>query len=95
MREKLISQVAGRDSREWLGLNYYLTEKQSSEKEETVYGIKVTKQSEEGNEEDVVDNISYNKEEVLELLNLLSSNEVTPVCMAEILDDLMTERMYS
>ncbi|MDO5294019.1 MAG: DUF6514 family protein [bacterium] len=97
MREqKLITtKVAGNDDNKKLMLEYYLTEKKSEETEEVIYGISVTKQSDEGIESDVVDNISYKKEKVLDLLHILSENTVTPICLAEVLDDLITERMYS
>ncbi|MDO5521179.1 MAG: DUF6514 family protein [bacterium] len=97
MREqKLITtKVAGNDDNKELMLEYYLTEKESEETKELIYGISVTKRCENQVESDVVDNISYEKQQVLDLLHIISENTVTPICLAEVLDDLMTERMYS
>lgn len=97
MREQrlITTKVASNDLNEELTLKYYLTSKRSVETDNMVYGISVTKQSPKGEESDVVENISYDEEQVLELVHIISENTVTPICLAEILDDLMTERMYS
>ncbi len=94
VQELISTKVAGKDNNERLTLEYYLTEKESEESNAKVYGISITKKSDEGLESDVVENISYEKDQVLELLHTLSQNTVTPICLVETLDDLMTERMY-
>lgn len=80
---------------EELQLEYYLTSKDSVEEEGKVYGICIKNHRMDRIETDVVENISYKEEQVLEFVHILSENTVTPICMAEILDDLITERMYS
>lgn len=97
MRERklITTKEAGSYNNEGLTLEYYLTSKKSEETENMIYGVLVTKRNAQGIESEVVDNISYEEEQVLGLIDTLSENTVTPVCLVEILDDLMTERMYS
>lgn len=97
MREqRLIStKQVNTECGEVLHLEYYLTSKDSVEEEGKVYGISIENHHGDRVETDVVENISYKEEQVLEFVHILSENTVTPICMAEILDDIMTERMYS
>lgn len=71
-------------------LNYFLTQKQSVEEDQVIYGVAVTKEGEGILEEEVVDNLSYQREDVESMLSILANNLVTPISMVEILDDLVT-----
>lgn len=74
-------------------VEYYLTERNSCENEKTIYGIKLIKTQEDRTEEEMVDDLSYDETVVLDLLNLLSKNQVTPVGLVPVLDDYITERI--
>lgn len=74
-------------------LNYFLTQKQVVEEDRVIYGVAVTKEGGGVLEEEVVDNLSYQQEDVESMLLLLANNLVTPLCMVEILDDLVTEKL--
>ena len=79
-----------------LYLEYFLTEVKiyETKKEPNVFGVKiinkVVKDNEETYEVDTVLKISYSKEFVLKIINKLISNSITPVCLAEIIDDMIT-----
>ena len=70
-------------------LNYFLTQKQSEDEEKSIYGVAVTKEASGVFEEEVVDNLSYSQEDVEDILSKLSSNLVTPICLVEILDEMV------
>ena len=70
-------------------LNYFLTQKQSEDVEKSIYGVAVTKEASGVFEEEVVDNLSYSQEDVEDILSKLSSNLVTPICLVEILDEMV------
>ena len=57
--------------------------------EKSIYGVAVTKEASGVFEEEVVDNLSYSQEDVEDILSKLSSNLVTPICLVEILDEMV------
>lgn len=68
-------------------LSYYLTSKDGEDGE--VFGVLVEKCENGGiTEKDMVDNLSCDRESALHVLDKLCSNIVTPVSLAEVLDDL-------
>lgn len=80
-----------------LSIDYFLTETKQfyKDKIKSVYGIKVISKvitrNETYYEVESVINISYSKKLVLKLLDQLAKHIVTPVCLIEIIDELMTE----
>lgn len=87
-------QLVTEDERSYK-LNYFLTQKNGVDTERTIYGIAVTKESSGILEEDMVDNLSYDQDQVDDILVKLANNLVTPLCLVEVLDGLMTERINS
>ncbi len=74
-------------------LNYFLTQKKGADTGRIIYGIAVTKESSGTLEEDMVDNLSYDQEEVEGILIKLANNLVTPLCLVEVIDGLITDRI--
>ena len=73
-------------------LNYFITQKQSEDDEKLIYGIAVTKEASGVFEEEIVDNLSYLKQDAEDILVMLADNLVTPICLVEIVDDLITKK---
>ena len=73
-------------------LNYFLTQKQSEDSEKFLFGVAVTKEASGVFEEEVVDNLSYSQQEAEDMLNILAANQVTPICLVEIVDELVTRK---
>lgn len=79
------------DDERFMELQYFLLEKNSVEEEEKMlYGIKIVKRIDTCIESEEVHAISYSKNFVKQLIKKLVDNEVTPISMIEILDDLQT-----
>lgn len=79
------------DDERFMELQYFLLEKNSVEEEEKMlYGIKIVKRIDTCIESEEVQAISYSKNFVKQLIKKLVDNEVTPISMIEILDDLQT-----
>lgn len=77
-------------------LEYYLIENQKNEElDKALYGVKIAKRIGDYTESEEVDAISYSKEFVKQILDKLMENEVTPISMIEIIDDLVTIRLCS
>lgn len=84
------SDVRLEDSRV-MKLDYCLTEKLSeSEQKIPYYGVRITKHLENMTETDEVCGISESRDTVVSILKKLCRFEVTPISMAEILDDMIT-----
>jgi len=67
--------------------NYFLRENSES------YGIEIVKKEYQGKkvsiEKEKVDKISYEKSSIDSLLNKLKQFKVTPICLKDIVDDMM------
>lgn len=77
-----------------MDLAYYLLEN-SREDNTVLYGIKITKTIDEYTESEEVDAISYSKEFVQQIIQTLMKNEVTPISMIEIIDEIITMKLCS
>ncbi len=74
-------------------LNYFLTQKQNEETNKSVFGVAVTKEASGVFEEEIVDNLFYQQQEAEVILATLANNLVTPICLVEIVDELVTGMM--
>jgi hypothetical protein len=73
-------------------LDYSLTEKISeADQKEPYYGVKITKFLDDLVESDEIPGISSSKEAVVSIIKKLCQFEVTPISMAEIVDELVTQ----
>lgn len=77
-------------------LEYYLIEDfGKQDKEVPVYGICIKKlfveNGKELEEQETTEGLSYSKEIVMQMIDKLISNSVTPVSMVEIVDNLISE----
>lgn len=77
-----------------MDLAYYLLEN-PREDNTVLYGIKITKTIDEYTESEEVDAISYSKEFVQQIIQTLMKNEVTPISMIEIIDEIITMKLCS
>ena len=75
-------------------LSYFLTQKDSEKDGQLVYGVAVTKELGGIMEEEEIDNLSYDQSEIEAMLLTLANNLVTPLCLIEIVDGIITERAY-
>lgn len=72
-------------------LDYCLTERYSeTEESKPYYGIRITKHLGDDVEYEEVTGLSYSREKVEDVLQILFRYEVTPISMVEIVDDLVT-----
>lgn len=71
-------------------LEYSLTENKSIDNDEPYYGVEIIRYLDDDYEVDEVTGISYSREKVKSIIEILSRNTVTPISMAEIIDDLIT-----
>jgi hypothetical protein len=84
------SQVRLEDERE-MALDYFLTETISETDMVTPYfGVGITKKSGAITETDEVCGVSTSKETAIGILEKLYRNQVTPISLAEIVDELVT-----
>ena len=74
-------------------LFYYLTEEKKEK--ESFYGIIVLKMAGNLIETENTGKLTAKKEKALEIIELLSRNTITPVCLCEVIDDLFTEMEQS
>jgi len=72
-------------------LDYCLTAEYASGQLEPYYGIRITKRLGNLEEMEEVRGISYCKDSVKSIIKKLFQNEVTPVHLIEIVDDLITQ----
>ncbi len=77
-----------------LRIQYFLTCRESAQASQSLYGICVRKYTgdEALPEEAVTPPISYSEEFVRQLLQHLIRNAVTPMCLLEVLDELLTQK---
>jgi len=93
MIKRMISQEKCRNQKnESIYLKYYLTEMKAGGK--TVYGVLIEKymvvnRREELESYDYVEDLSYNKGDVLGLIKKLAKGLVTPYGLVDVLDDCM------
>lgn len=66
------------------------------EEESSLYGIEVVKKEyKEGEiniEANCIENISKNGDKIIEIINTLKRHKVTPVCLDEVLEDLLRRK---
>lgn len=93
MKEKELlfsSEVILEDNR-CMKLNYSLLATNKEEGAgEPYYGISISKYLDNTVETEEVEGISYSREAVVSMIKTLYRNEVTPISMIEIVDDLVT-----
>lgn len=88
------SEVILDDSRT-MKLDYRLTENfDRLEDTEPYFGVHITKYLEDFIESDEVCGISHSKDMVVSMIKVLFQNEVTPISMIGIIDDLVTVGDY-
>lgn len=71
-------------------LEYSLTENKSIDNDEPYYGVEIIRYLDEDLDVDEVSGISYSKDKVKSLIQILFQHVVTPISMVEIIDDLIT-----
>lgn len=81
-----------------MNLDYILNENKSDNGEATGYGVTVKKTTvlSDGNiktESASAENISYNKSEVLKLIDILKNGTVTPMTLKEIVEEFVVDRL--
>lgn len=92
---KLYSKRIWLDERRNIKLKYYLLEGSKTLEDNNIpYGIGIEQEEEVDNtkiiEEDMIEGISYSKEEVKEMIHILFEYDVTPISMVEIIDDMIS-----
>ncbi|BCN30039.1 DUF6514 family protein [Anaeromicropila herbilytica] len=98
MKNKILvgSKTIELEDMRMMSLEYYLLEHVSEEnKEKALYGVKITKKIDDYMESEEVDAISYSKEFVEQMIKQLMDNDVTPISMIEIIDEMITVRLCS
>lgn len=78
------------EDRRLMKLDYSLTESCAEASTEPYYGIQIRKYLGDDMEADEVSGISYSKDAVISMIRKLFQYEVTPISMAEIIDELVT-----
>jgi len=71
-------------------LEYNITEHQNEENEEPYYGLQIKKYLDGETEVGEIEGISFSRDKVEAIARILFRNTVTPISMAEIVDDLIT-----
>lgn len=91
MRQILLSNEVTLEDESVMRLDYSLTENLSEgNSENPYYGIRITKHLDSVTETDEIAGISSSKEDVISILKKLCQFQVTPISMAEIVDELVT-----
>jgi hypothetical protein len=88
--ELLFSNEVTLEDQRKMKLDYSLTESFTEESTEPYYGIQIRKYLDDNTESDEVSGISYSKDVVIAIIGKLFKYEVTPISMAEVIDDLVT-----
>jgi hypothetical protein len=88
--ELLFSNEVTLEDQRKMKLDYSLTESCAGESVEPYYGIQIRKYLDDVTESDEVSGISYCKDTVVSIIRKLFQYEVTPISMAEIIDELVT-----
>ncbi len=89
MERMFINEVTLEDNRS-MRLEYNLTENRESDNSEPYFGIQIIKLLDDNLEAEEIKGISYSKEKVETMTRILYQNQVTPISMVEIVDDLIT-----
>lgn len=71
-------------------LEYNLTENRGLDNGEPYYGIQIIKYGDENLEMEEIRGVSYSKDKVKTIIQILFHHVVTPISMVEIVDDLIT-----
>lgn len=88
--ELLFSNEVTLEDQRKMKLDYSLTESCAGESAESYYGIQIRKYLDDVTESDEVNGISYSRDTVISMIRKLFQYEVTPISMAEIIDELVT-----
>lgn len=78
------------ENNEEIILKYYLVQRTLLDPERELYGIQIDKQQGDYTECEIVEGISYSEEDILAMIEKLYINDVTPISMIPIIDDLVT-----
>ena len=78
-----------------MSLEYYVISTKSEEDGSEVYGASIEKTEGEKIEKEEIAAISRDKGMVVELVDLMITNTVTPISMVYIVDDYITEKYCS
>ena len=93
MKQLLFSNEVTLEDERVMKLDYCLTERISEfNKKLPYYGIRITKYLDSVTETDEIAGISSSKDHVISILKELCQYQVTPISMAEIVDELVTLR---
>jgi len=84
-------------------LEYYMLEVDSCNfdlERQKLYGIQVVKTERDyskktSTETELIPELSPNKEEVKEILKKLILNKVTPICLVNVLEDIVTQKSFN
>lgn len=87
------SKIVELDDGRSLGLEYYMITTYREADGQPIYGVMVEKQDGEEMEVESVEQLSYSRQEVSDLLEVIYNNTVTPMSLVEVLDELMNERI--
>lgn len=91
MKHLLFSNEVMLEDERIMKLDYSLTEKVSETNQAPYYGVRITKFLDELVESDEISGISESRENVVSMIKKLCQFQVTPVSMAEIVDELVTQ----
>lgn len=83
------------ESGNWMELEYYLSEEDELETNETHYGMSVVEMKDELTITESIRAVSQSKEVVADMLKDLITHTVTPISLVEIVDEMVTTRMCS
>lgn len=86
----LFSNEVTLDDNRMMRLEYNLTENKSADTEGFYYGIQIVRYLDGNTEVGEIRGISYARDKVEEIARILFKHTVTPISMAEIVDDLIT-----
>lgn len=87
---KLFSNELILEDNRSMRLEYNLTKNHEPDKAEPYFGIQIIKIMDDNLEKEEIRGISYSKDKVESMTRILYQNQVTPISMIEIVDDLIT-----
>lgn len=88
--ELLFMNEVSLDDDRMMRLEYNLTEKRSTDNDEPYYGIQIIRYLDDNLDMEEISGISYSKDKVKSITEILFQHVVTPISMVEIIDDLIT-----
>ncbi len=91
MKEVIFSSEITLEDEKVMKLDYSLTQGITETDQTTYYGVEITKYLENMVESDEILGVSLSKEDTVAMIKILYQNQVTPISMIEIVDDLITQ----